>query len=314
MTYSSIVRTPFLALLLGSLGVACGSADGATASVDSGTASGGDGDASGGGGGNTGDDGSAAGGNAGDDSGGAGAAEEGGDANDGGNDLGTGTVGSPGGVSLGTAGGFAILSKAGISTVPTSAVTGNIGVSPIDATAITGFSLTAAPGDVFSTSPQVTGKVYASSYTQPTPANLTTAIGDMQTAYTDAAGRAPTATGLGAGNIGGLTLHAGVYKWSSALQIPTNLTLAGSGTDVWIFQIAGTLSLSSATNVVLSGGAAAKNVYWQVADSVDLGTTSHFEGTILTKTAITMETGASITGRLLAQTRVSIQSSDVVAP
>jgi len=85
-------------------------------------------------------------------------------------------------VNLRTAGNFAILTKSGISTIPSSAIIGDIGVSPIDHTAITGFSLTADPSNVFSTSDQVTGKVFAADYADPTPFNLTTAIGDMETA------------------------------------------------------------------------------------------------------------------------------------
>jgi hypothetical protein len=231
-----------------------------------------------------------------------------------GSGLEAGNPTSPQPVNLATAGDYVILAKTGISTVPTSAVTGNLGISPAAASYITGFSLTADATNVFSTSPQVTGKVYASDYAAPTPANLTTAVGDMQLAFTDAAGRAPQVTNLGAGNIGGKTLAAGVYAWGTGLLIPTSVTLAGSATDVWIFQIAQNLTVSNATNVVLTGGAVAKNVFWQVAGSVDLGTTSHFEGVILGKTSITLQTNASITGRLLAQTAVSIDVSSVVEP
>jgi hypothetical protein len=217
-------------------------------------------------------------------------------------------------VDLGTAGDFAILAKSGISTVPTSAITGNLGVSPAAATYISGFSLTADATDVFSTSPQVTGKVYAADYAVPTPSNLTTAVGDMELAFTDAAGRAPDVTELGAGNIGGMTLAPGVYKWGTGLLIPTDVTLAGSATDVWIFQIAEGLVVSSATHVVLTGGAMAKNVFWEVAGLVDVGTTAHFEGVVLAQTAITLRTGASVDGRLLAQTAVDIDGNTVVQP
>lgn len=217
-------------------------------------------------------------------------------------------------VNLGTAGGYAILAESGISSVPTCAITGDLGISPAAASFITGFSLTADSTSAFSTSPQVTGKVYAADYTAPTPSNLTTAVGDMQTAFTDAAGRAPNVTGLGAGNIGGLTLAPGVYKWSTGLLIPADVTLNGSGTDVWIFQVAQDLTMSNATSVVLAGGAASKNVFWQVAGSVDVGTTARLAGTILTKTAVALRTGASIEGRLLAQTAVTLESSAVVEP
>ena len=217
-------------------------------------------------------------------------------------------------VNLGTAGNYAILAKSGISTVPTSAVTGNLGVGPAAATYITGFSLTADSTNVFSTSQQVIGKVYAADYAPPTPSDLTMAVGDMELAFTDAAGRAPGVTELGAGNIGGMTLAPGVYKWGTGLLIPTNVTLTGSATEVWIFQIAQDLTMSSAANVLLAGGALPKNVFWQVAGLVDLGTTAHCEGVILTQTSVTLRTGASINGRLLAQAAVNIDGSAVVEP
>jgi hypothetical protein len=221
---------------------------------------------------------------------------------------------SPEAVDLGGAGNYVILAKTGISTVPTSAVTGDLGLSPAAATYITGFSLTADATNVFSTSPQVVGKVYAADYAAPTPSNLTTAIGDMQLAFTDAAGRAPSVTELGAGNIGGMTIAPGVYRWSTGLVVPTSVTLAGSATDVWVFQVAQGLTVSSDTTVTLSGGALPRNVFWQVAGLVTLGTTAHFEGVILAQTSISLATGASINGRLLAQTHISIDDSAVVEP
>jgi hypothetical protein len=221
---------------------------------------------------------------------------------------------APGAVNLGSAGTYVILAKTGVTTVPTSAVTGNLGVSPAAASFITGFALTADASNVFSTSPQVTGKVFGADYAVPTPSNLTTAVADMQTAFTDAAGRAPTSTELGAGNIGGMTLTAGVYKWGSGLLVPTNVTLSGSGTDVFIFQVAQNLTVSKEVKVLLQGGVAAKNVFWQVSGLVDLDTTSHLEGVVLGQTSIALHTGASINGRLLAQTLVSIESSKVVEP
>ncbi|HUH01500.1 MAG TPA: ice-binding family protein [Kofleriaceae bacterium] len=217
-------------------------------------------------------------------------------------------------VNLGTAGDFVMLAKSGISTVPTSAVTGDLGVSPAAASFITGFSLTADASNEFSTSPQVTGKVYAADYAVPTPALLTAAIGDMELALTEAAGRAPDSTELGAGNIGGMTLAPGVYKWGTGLLIPTDLTLDGSSTDVWVFQIAQGLTVSSATQVILTGGAEAKNVFWQVSGSVELGTGAHLEGVILGQTSITLATGASVTGRVLAQTAIDIDGATVVEP
>lgn len=220
-------------------------------------------------------------------------------------------------VNLGTAGNFAILSKSGISTVPGSLVTGDIGVSPIARVAITGFSETMDSSNTFSRSTQVVGKIYAADYTPPTPTNMTTAIGDMEIAYTDAAGRTlPDFTELGAGAIGGLNLVPGLYKWSTGVSIATNVTLTGSATDVWIFQVAGDITQASATNVTLSGGALAKNVFWQVAGGtgVTIGTTAHFEGVVLAVTAINLQTNASAKSRLLAQTAVILQQNAVTQP
>jgi hypothetical protein len=220
-------------------------------------------------------------------------------------------------VDLGSAGNYAILAKSGISTVPPSAVTGDLGVSPIKSTAITGFSLILDSSGQFSRSSQVTGKVYAPDYSSPTPVNLTAAVGDMQTAYTDAAGRTlPDHTELGSGNIGGMTLAAGLYKWSTSVTIPTDVTLAGGPNEVWIFQIAGNLTTAGAKTVILSGGAQAKNIFWQIAGGVgvDIGTTSHFEGNILTQAGINLQTGATINGRLLAQTAVTLESNTVTVP
>lgn len=217
-------------------------------------------------------------------------------------------------VNLGSAGNFVILSKAGISTTGATAITGVIGVSPIVATAITGFGLTMDASNVFSLSSRVTGKVYAADYTAPTPANMTTAVGDMQTAYTDAMGRASTVTELGAGNIGGLTLVPGVYKWGTGLSIPTDVTLSGGANDVWIFQIAQNLNLSPAVKIILSGGAQASNIFWVVAGQTTIGTTAVFNGNILDQTAIVLNTGATLNGRALAQTAVTLDSSIVNFP
>jgi len=217
-------------------------------------------------------------------------------------------------VNLGSAGDFVILAKSGVSTVPPATITGNLGVSPAAASYITGFALTADSTNVFSTSPQVTGKVYAADDASPTPSKMTTAVSDMELAFTDAAGRAPDVVELGAGNIGGMTLAPGVYKWGTGLLIPTNVTLNGDANAVWIFQVAQDLTVSSAASILLTGGALPKNVFWQVAGSVQLDTTAHVEGVVLTHTSVTLRTGASIRGRLLAQTAVSLDGSTVVQP
>ena len=211
-------------------------------------------------------------------------------------------------VDLGVAGNFAILSKTGITSVYKSSVTGDIGTSPI-----TGAAMVIDCGEV-------TGNVYSVDAAGPacittSASMLTTAISNMQTAYTDAAGRnTPDFVNLGAGNIGGKTLTPGLYKFTSSVVIPTDIALAGGPDDVWIFQVSGNLNMSSAVNVTLSGGAQAKNIFWQVAGAVTFGTTSHFEGNVLGMTGINLRTGASINGRLLAQTAATLQKSTVTQP
>jgi hypothetical protein len=217
-------------------------------------------------------------------------------------------------VDLGAASDFAVLAKTGISTVPESEITGDIGVSPAAASYITGFSLSADATNEFATSSQVTGQVFAADYADPTPADMTAAISDMESAFSEAADRAPDVTELGEGDIGGMSLPPGTYKWSTGLLVPTDVVLEGGANAVWIFQIAGDLTVSNGKQVTLAGGALPENVFWQVSGEVTLGTTAHFEGTVLSQTAITLGTGASINGRLLAQTAVDLDSSTVVAP
>jgi hypothetical protein len=145
--------------------------------------------------------------------------------------------------------------------------------------------------------------------------NLTTAVENMITAYNDAAGRpSPDVLNLGAGNIGGQILTPGLYKWTSTVSVPANITISGSADDVWIFQISGDLAMSAKTRVILQGGAKASNIFWQVAGKAYFGSTSHFEGIILSKTGITFQTGASFNGRALAQTAVILDGNTVVQP
>lgn len=218
-------------------------------------------------------------------------------------------IGSQKPVNLGIAGDFAILSKTGITDVYKSAITGDIGSSPITGAAI------------LVRCTEVVGTIYTVDAAGPLPCSvpnatrLTAAVGDMQTAYTDAAGRInPDFLNLGAGNIGGKTLTPGLYKWTTALTIPTDITISGNSTDVFIFQVAGTLKLSSAVRMTLTGGVQAKNIFWVVSDAVTCGTTSHFEGNILGMTGINFQTHATINGRLLAQTAVTLQMNDVTKP
>ena len=212
-------------------------------------------------------------------------------------------------VLLRDAGRFAILSQTGITDVYRSTITGDVGTSPITGAAI----LLACD--------EVSGFIYTVDAFGPNcdetindETTLTLAVGAMGTAYNDAAARTANVTELNAGEIGGLTLRPDTYKWSSSVSISTDVTLHGSATDTWIFQIAGNLTEANGVRVTLAGGALAKNIVWQVAGSVTLGTNSHFEGVVLSKTLIAVNTGTSVNGRLLAQTAVTLQMNAITAP
>ncbi len=212
-------------------------------------------------------------------------------------------------INLGSAKTFAILSKTGVTDVYSSAVTGDVGSSPITGAAIH-LACTEVSGTIVSVDaagPAPCAVIHASL--------LTAAVGDMEAAYIDAAGRSqPDLVEVGAGEIGGLTLAPGLYKWGTGVSISTDVTLQGGPNDVWIFQIAGTLVQASATRVHLTRGALAKNVFWQTAGAVTIGTTAHFEGILLAKTMIAVKTGASVTGRLLAQTAVTLEKNTITQP
>ena len=215
-------------------------------------------------------------------------------------------------VNLGAAGNFVLLSKTGITDVPASRITGNVGVSPITGAA-DGLTCAEVSGTISSV--DATGPVPCSLVS---PATLTLAVSDMQSAYTTAASLTnPGFTNLGAGNISGLTLLPGLYKWSTDVSTDgTGFTLSGGPNAVWVFQIAGNLTVANGARMLLSGGASAGNVFWQVggATGVTLGTTSSFSGSLLTAKQIIMNTGATLTGRALAQTQVTLQSATITNP
>jgi len=219
-------------------------------------------------------------------------------------------------VALGTAGNYVILARSGISNVPASAVTGNIGVSPIDSTAMTGFSETMDASGTFATSVQVTGKMYAADYAAPTPADLTTAITDAGAAFADADARISTTTNAGAGNLTGLNLAPGVYNWTTGVSVDSAgaVTLTGSATEVWVFQIAGGITMNPGSTVTLAGGALPQNVFWRTDGVAALDTTAHLEGIVLSGSSITLATGASVQGRLIASTAVTLDANTVTRP
>lgn len=223
----------------------------------------------------------------------------------------------PANINLGSAGDFTILTKAGISTTGVTSVGGDIGVSPAAATSITGFGLIMDSNNQSSHTPAVTGKVYAADYAAPTPAKMTTAVKDMETAFTTANGLTTPApiVGLYSGNISGRVLAPGLYKWASGVLITNaGVTLAGGPNDTWVFQISQDLTVNSSAIVTLIGGAQAKNITWVVSGQATLGTNTNFSGTILSKTLISLNTGTVVKGRLLAQTAVTLNASTVTKP
>jgi hypothetical protein len=215
---------------------------------------------------------------------------------------------------LGTAAGFTILAETGISTTGVTSITGNIGVSPIASIGITGFGLIKDASGEFSRSTLVIGKIFASNYTAPTPSRMTTAVSDMQTAFTKANDRIHPAPLVNkyAGNISGRTLPPGLYKWGTGVLVTNaGVTLSGLADDVWVFQIAKNLTIENSAIITLKGGAQAKNIFWVVSGKAMLGTAVRFIGNILSKTLISLNAGTKVRGRLLAQTAVTIIASDV---
>jgi len=240
----------------------------------------------------------------------------------------TALAAGPAEVDMLSAGNFVIISKTGITNTGshTSAITGNIGSSPITSAAMDNVFCSEITGTIYGVDAAYTGSGAIGCFAgNPPLANKTlvdNAVLDMGTAYTDAAGRGgPDATELYAGNLGGQTFAPGLYKWSTDVTIPSNVTLSGGASDVWIFQIAGNLSIASGgsvpagVKVVLSGGALPSNIFWQVGGltGATLGTYSTFNGNILSAKQIIMQTGAVFTGRALADTQVTLDANTVTA-
>jgi hypothetical protein len=221
-------------------------------------------------------------------------------------------------VDLGKAGDYAILAKSGISSIPASAITGNIGVSPIAATAITGFELTLDAAAQFSTSTQLPGnRAYAASYGGQTAADLTTAVSNMEAAYTDAASRANTSaktlnpeTGL----LTGFGFEAGVYTFGTDVVLDGEITFTGDSESVFIIRTTGSLDLTTGSTVSLVDGVDAGNIFWQVALDVNVGAGAQMKGVILAKTAVTFENGSTLDGRILTQTACVLQDATIVQP
>ncbi len=195
---------------------------------------------------------------------------------------------------------YAILAGTTVAIGAAGAVTGNVGLTPGSSSAMTGLGLVLDTSGTFSTSPVVVGKVYTANNAAPTPATLSADALAMQAAYADGSGRAqPDGIGLGAGQLGGLKLIPGLYNWSGAALITTDVTLNGGANDVWILQVGGALTVAATAKVKLTGGAQANNVYWVVVGAVAVGANAQFEGNILSQAAVSAGAGATVNGRML---------------
>lgn len=213
-------------------------------------------------------------------------------------------------VNLGNAGNFAILSEYGITdSAYSSNITGDIG-----STILTGEGIHVWCHEITGNIYSVDNRYRWTCYTV-NPTYLSVSQNDMVSAYNYAAGLSqPNYLNYGLGNIGNKMLRPGLYKWTSSVRIPSNMTIYGGPNDVWIFQIDGTLDISEKVKVKLAGGAQAKNIFWVSAGVVTMGAGSHFEGNVLGKGLIDLKWGASINGRLLAQYAVFLKSNTVVKP
>ena len=210
---------------------------------------------------------------------------------------------------------FVILSTAGITNTGShgTAITGNIGASPITAAAMNTVFCSEITGTIYGVDAAYVGSGATGCFAGAAPDKILVdnAVADMLTAYNDAAGRAPDYTELAAGNIGGRNLGPATYKWGTGVSILSNLTLTGGANDVWIFQIAQGLTVSPGVQIILAGGALPQNIFWQTFAAADFDTTTQFKGVVLSQTAIVLKTGASINGRLLAQTAVTLDANTV---
>ncbi len=232
-------------------------------------------------------------------------------------------------VNLFSAANFVIISETGITNTGShsSVITGNITSSAITAAAMNDVFCSEITGTIYGVNAAYVGSGNQACFAGNPPLSNKTiadnAVGDMLTAYGDAAGRVPADdTDLYGGIIGGKTFTPGIYKWNSDVSIPTNVTLSGGASDIWIFQMTGDLSIASGGSVpagikvLLTGGAVASNVFWQVGGGTGatLGTYSTFNGTILSAKQIIIQTGAVLNGRALAQTQVTLDANTIAIP
>jgi hypothetical protein len=199
-------------------------------------------------------------------------------------------------IALASASTFAILAGSAVTSTGATTINGDLGLSP-------GSSIGGFPPGVLVGTQHINDPIA-------TQAKL-----DLTAAYNDAAGRTCTDIVTLSGNIGGLTLTPGLYKSTSSLAISSgDLTFdaKGNANAVFIIQIASTLTTTSGRKVILSGGALASNIFWQVGSSATFGTTSVFKGTVMAMQSITFDTGATLDGKALARTSAVVMAGNTI--
>jgi hypothetical protein len=239
---------------------------------------------------------------------------------DGDSDSDAGDAGAQESVPLGSSATFAILASAEITNIPTSAITGDVGLTPDTGANISGFSVPA-------TCPEVTGNVYAVDASGPAcaqinPTLLLGAKADAEVAFIDARAAVRGTPTSVSGNLNGLTLYPGLYESLTSLEISAGghlyLDAQGDGNAVFIIRSETSITTEDTSEVVLAGGAKAANVYWTAGSSVTLGTSSIMKGTLIAGTSISLLTGANLEGRALNQgasaEAVTLDSSTITVP
>lgn len=216
-------------------------------------------------------------------------------------------------VNLGTAANYVLLAQSGLTTTGATSITGDVGLSPVTAAAMTGFGETLAAGGSYSTSSLVQGKIFNNDYAAPTPATLNRAIADQRVAYNDAVSR--TNPDYVEFSINGpITLQPGLYKWVAAMSVGGTITLSGSSSSVYIFQVGGALTFLESTNIILSGGVLPSNVFWQGNGAVVLNIGARVQGNLLGLSSFALNNGATLKGRIMAQSTCTLIANTISPP
>ncbi|KAJ7269080.1 hypothetical protein C8J57DRAFT_329927 [Mycena rebaudengoi] len=229
--------------------------------------------------------------------------------------IGCSLAARPAPVVLGSAKTFAILANTRVFNTPTSAITGDVGVASGNASSLSNFGLVRDASQQFSSSAQVNGRVMVGTDEAPTPQLLAGAAVDMQAAFTDAMGR-PGAdfVGLQNGRIVGANLVPGIYKWKTAVTIAGDITLTGSSTDTWIFQISSSFNQETNRRITLAGGALPQNVVWAIAGIVTIGANTLLQGNILATGNVEVGANAVHNGCIYALTTVELNMATISCP